>query len=248
MPGKRQLGVLGLAALVAFSTSAVGAGAPGPQAGKPDKQKKASKLAYIIEDVAANVARERGAGRSATRASNAAVRATADGSIEVAIWSKEPIGGRERADLAKLGAAPTASFSRGAQKGKPAVGVVQAVVPAERLEDVAALDWVGAVTPVDYGEADNHPTNPNNSEGVALHHADAPRPVASTARASTWASSRTAWKTWPPRRGTSWSRVTVLHRRWRRGHGDARDRPRHGAWRRPVLHGTGAERVGMWRR
>ena len=172
MLGTRQLGVLAVAALVAVSTSAVGAGAPAPNAGKPEKQKKASKLAYIVEQVAAGVARERGAGRSGARASNAAVHATADGAIEVAIWAKQPIGGRERADLAKLGAAPTASFSRGAQKGKPAVGVIQARVPYDRLDDLAALDWVATVTPPGYGESDTHPINPINSQGVALHNAD----------------------------------------------------------------------------
>ena len=168
--GTRAAAALAVSILAFVVLTAPGAGAPSPRANQP--QKKASKLAFIIEDVAANVARERGAGRSGTRASNAAVRATADGAIEVAIWSKEPIGGRERADLAKLGATPTASFSRGAQGGKPAVGVIQAQVPFDKLNDLAALDWVAAVTPPGYGETDNHPTNPINSQGVALHNAD----------------------------------------------------------------------------
>jgi len=170
MLGTRRVAALAVPILASVVLTAPGAGAPSPRAGQP--QKKASKIAYIIQSVAADVARERSAGRSAARASNAAVRATAEGAIEVAVWSPDPIGGRERADLARLGAVTTASISRGAKGGRVAVGLVQAKVPFDRLDALAGLAWVAAVTPAGYGETDTHPTNPINSQGVALHNAD----------------------------------------------------------------------------
>jgi hypothetical protein len=50
--------------------------------------------------------------------------------------------------------------------------MVQAWIAPERIAEAAALPWVAAITPPDYGDSNNHPTNPINSEGVALHRAD----------------------------------------------------------------------------
>ena len=65
-----------------------------------------------------------------------------------------------------------ATASGPARRGRPSYGLFHAAVPAERVSDVAALEWVAAITTPDYGQTDDHPTNPTNSQGVALHNAD----------------------------------------------------------------------------
>jgi len=141
--------------------------APGANAsGKP------SKVASIVDQLAADVGNARAAGRSPRGLSNDLVKATGEGAIEVNVWAFGQVGQRERAELIRLGVGIVTTATGPAQRGRPAYGVFHAAVPYDRVDAVAALNWVASVTPPDYGYADDHPTNPTNSQGVALHNAD----------------------------------------------------------------------------
>ena len=135
-------------------------------AGKP------SKIASIVEQLAADVGDARRAGRSPRALSNRVIRATSDGAIEVNVWAHGPVGNRERAELTRRGAEIVVTASGPGRRGRPSYGLFHAAVPYDELDAVAGLDWVAAITPPDYGYSDDHPTNPTNSQGVALHNAD----------------------------------------------------------------------------
>lgn len=150
--------------LVAMTSLAWAPAASG--AGKP------SKVASIVEQLADDVAKARKAGRLSSGLSNRVVKAREDGAIEVNVWALGQVGNRERAELIRLGARIVATATGPARRGRPEYGLFHAAVPHDRIDQVAELDWVAAITPPDYGQADNHPTNPTNSQGVALHNAD----------------------------------------------------------------------------
>ena len=135
-------------------------------AGKP------SKVASSVQQFAAKAGKARKAGRSPKALSNSVLKATSAGDVEVDVWARGEVGGRERAQLTRLGAKIVATATGPAQRGRRSYGVFHAAVPSDRIDDAAALGWVAAVTPPDYGQADNHPNNPVNSEGVALMNAD----------------------------------------------------------------------------
>jgi len=165
MPQRRWIQLV----LLLFLSGAAGLLASAPAAGAAAKP---SKIASIVQQAAADAGQNRRAGRSAARLSNDVVKVAADGAIEVNVWADAQVGGRERAQLTRLGARIIAAAGKSARRGRPAFSVFHAAVPYERLDDVAALDWVGAITTPDYGYGDDHPTNPVLSEGVALHQAD----------------------------------------------------------------------------
>ena len=154
-------------ALLLLIAAASLAWAPGASAaGKP------SKIASIVEQMATEVGDARKAGRSARALSNRVIKATSDGAIEVNVWAAGQVGNRERAQLGRLGARIVVTATGPGRRGRPSYGLFHAAVPYDELDAVAALDWVAAVTTPDYGVADDHPTNPTNSQGVALHNAD----------------------------------------------------------------------------
>jgi hypothetical protein len=131
-----------------------------------------SKVASSVEQLATDVGKARQAGRSPAALSNQVVKATADGAVEVNVWAFDQVGNRERAQLISLGAKIVAAATGPARRGRPAYGLFHAAVPHDRLDEAAALYWVAAITPPDYGQVDDHPNNPTNSQGVALHNAD----------------------------------------------------------------------------
>jgi hypothetical protein len=109
---------------------------------------------------------------SAASVSGQIVKVCAGGALEVNVGAAEQVGARERAELTRLGARHIASASKGPRRGRPAFGVFHVALPHDRIDDVAALDWVRVISTPGYGQADDHPTNPINSQGVALHNAD----------------------------------------------------------------------------
>jgi hypothetical protein len=147
--------------LAALAGSAVGAPA--------QAQAKPSKVADVLERAAAEAARHANAGRSPKNASNGAVKVGADGAIEVTVWARGEVGGRELAELRRLGATIDVAASGVARRGKPAYGVIAASIPFDKLDAAATLGWVAALTPTMPTEVD---VGPNLSEGVALHRAD----------------------------------------------------------------------------
>jgi hypothetical protein len=97
--------------------------------------------------------------------SNPLVRVDPAGKIELVFHAIGSVGDPEVRDLVALGAGIVTVL-------KSPAGMIQAWVPYQHVEAAAALHWVAAVTPPDYGDRNTHPLNPINSEGVALHNAD----------------------------------------------------------------------------
>ena len=104
--------------------------------------------------------------------SNALVHTDESGEIELLFHAKTPIGEAEEQELERLGARIVARVEVAKGLPLPPAYMVQAWVPYDQVETAAALSWVVAVTPPDYGHVDSHPTNPINSEGVKLHKAN----------------------------------------------------------------------------
>jgi hypothetical protein len=96
--------------------------------------------------------------------SDGLVRVRPSGALEVVVHAKGSVGEPEVVALRALGADVVTMLR--------SPGMVQAWIAPERMAEAAALPWVAAITPPDYGESNTHPTNPINSEGVALHRAD----------------------------------------------------------------------------
>jgi hypothetical protein len=104
--------------------------------------------------------------------SNALVHTNESGEIDLLFHAKTPIGEAEEQELERLGARIVARVEIAEGLPLPPAYMVQAWVPYDQVETAAALPWVVAVTPPDYGHVDPHPTNPINSEGVGLHNAN----------------------------------------------------------------------------
>src|SRR5690349_6786485 len=156
----RRLAVsLVVAGLAALGVRADVLGAPAAAAAPSgDSSVLGSKVDYIVEHQAAQVSSMQAKGftdRAVTRKlDNDIVPVGADGSIEVSVWSVAPATEEQRADLAALGASVTDRLKSGRGTFVPSVGLLDAWVPADRLEDLAALAWVAAVTPVSNGVSD----------------------------------------------------------------------------------------------
>jgi PKD domain len=164
----KRTAVLATVAFIGLVTPSRNAGAQTPP---QPTGKKPSKVAYILEKAAGDVTEAKAKGRRPATVGNPAVRITDAGGIPATVWANGSAGGKERAELTRIGADVLAAASGNAAHGKPAYGAFDVIVPSDRLADIAALDWVAAVTP-SYHDVDTHPINPLNSEGVALHNAD----------------------------------------------------------------------------
>jgi hypothetical protein len=135
-----------------------------------------SKVAYILEQEADRVSAMQSRRGLAPQAmerqlSNDVVHVESDGTIEVSVWSVEPATQEQRAEVAALGSTIEERVKTGRASLAPSVGLLDAWVPADRLDDLGALPWVAAVTPPSYGIADAG-TGSLVSEGVAQHRAD----------------------------------------------------------------------------
>jgi hypothetical protein len=128
-----------------------------------------SKTPSSVNQFAAQVAVLREHGRSAASLSNSILHSTSDGRIELLFYAHDHVGRAKRASLKNLGASIVTVVSRPAIHGQPALAEIQALVPYQRVHDAAALRWVAAVTPPDYGTPD---IGPIVSQGVALHRAN----------------------------------------------------------------------------
>ena len=96
--------------------------------------------------------------------SNGLVRVRPTGEVELVFHAKGSAGKVEVEALRALGADIVITLAN--------PGMIQAWIRTEKIGEAAALPWVAAVTPPDYGDTNTHPTNPINSEGVALHNAN----------------------------------------------------------------------------
>jgi hypothetical protein len=163
VPKKSSILTVGLVLLVAIC--APGAGARGGSGG--GKSARPSKVPYIVQQFTKQVAKAHARGKSPTRLSNSILHATKAGAVELVFHAKGQVGKAQRRSLVSLGASIVTTVSAPAKNGAPAVGQIQAKVPFDRVNAAAALKWVVAVTPPDYGAVDAV-----TSEGVAFHRAN----------------------------------------------------------------------------
>src|SRR5436190_22208334 len=144
-----------------------GAGAVGPSDPSSDPSYKVADV--IMRTATAMAARARASQSKAALPEPASSFAmhVGSGSLEVTLHVGHVLTQGERSALAGLGA----------QVGEVAVAPdrtsrADAWVPAGALMSLAALDFVAAITPPEYGVVNQAAVNPIQSEGVHLHHAD----------------------------------------------------------------------------
>jgi uncharacterized repeat protein (TIGR01451 family) len=135
--------------------------------------KPASKLPSIVEQLVNTSEWALHAGiQDVAGLSNDVLHVSPSGDIELLFHATTPTGSAEEVSLQALGATIVTRLASPPGLNLPPVGIIQAWVPYEQVHAAAALPWVVAVTPPDYGFNDPHPNNPINSEGVALHRAN----------------------------------------------------------------------------
>jgi Subtilase family len=96
----------------------------------------------------------------------------ADGGIDVQLHAVGSVRAEQLQQLADLGVdvrASSADFKTVPGVAFPEVGLVDAIVPYDKVDAVAALPWVAAVRPTIAPALD---VGPITAEGVPLHHAD----------------------------------------------------------------------------
>jgi hypothetical protein len=103
---------------------------------------------------------------------DAAVRVSEQGELELVFHAISTAGPEEAKQLEALGAKVITVLDTPTELILAPVGMIQAWVPFDRVEEAAALPWVAAVMTPDNGETNTHPDNPIESEGVPLHNAD----------------------------------------------------------------------------
>ena len=164
---RRALGLFALLlATEVFLTPAVAADVP---RGQPSKI--AASIQRLLDRIdAADVAADRkqpaaaAAPQDLSEFSDGLVKVRPTGEVEVVLHAKGSVGDAEEAAVRALGGEIVITLKT--------PGMIQAWIPAKRIADAAALPWVAAVTPPDYGHTNPHPNNPIDSEGVTLHNAD----------------------------------------------------------------------------
>lgn len=106
--------------------------------------------------------------------SDSLVAVDAAANLDLEVHGLGRVGGRERADLQRLGVQILNGSDQWVKpqrvKALPNAGIFRALVPYDRVSDVAALSWVAALRPTETLPPD---AGSFLSEGVALHRADA---------------------------------------------------------------------------
>jgi hypothetical protein len=113
-----------------------------------------AKIADALAQAGAKVQAARARGASDLGGlSTPIVHVRANGDIEVAIHATRVTGSTESSELRGLGAEVVSNTTTPAVPGSPPASLIVAWVPADRLAAVAALPWIGALTPPSYGQA-----------------------------------------------------------------------------------------------
>lgn len=134
---------------------------------------KPSKVPALLRSGAEQV----GAAMAAKRSPSAAAKKStlsADGSgrLGVQVYAASPVTAAQSAQLTALGvtvAKNSANFAKVPGVVMPSTGLVAASVPYDKLDAVAALDWVTALRPTLRPAID---VGPVTAEGVTMHKAD----------------------------------------------------------------------------
>lgn len=157
------------AASAGLASSAVRTAASGQASTVPD----------FVQQRVAKVREATGGGHSlppgqAKKLSDPYLAVTQDGSLDLEIHALDRVGGRERADLNRLGVRILLGsdqwVKRARAKALLRAGVFRALVPYDRVDAVGTLPWVAAVRPTESTPPD---VGSFESEGVQLHRADA---------------------------------------------------------------------------
>ncbi|GAA1604439.1 MULTISPECIES: S8 family serine peptidase [Kribbella] len=152
-----------LMAPLAMVAPATAAPQPAPQAQAPDPA-AAAKVPSMLRD-AAKAAAAKQAGVAAR-----AMGVESNGRVGVQVYAAAPITAAQQAQLTALGVSVeknAADFT--STIDLPTTGLVSATVPSDKLDAVAALDWVSALRPALRPAVD---AGPITAEGVRLHQAD----------------------------------------------------------------------------
>jgi hypothetical protein len=152
-------------AVVAVGSPATAAAPLDPAAAPAAHGRAAAKVPSMLRDAATLAAKK----QSNVQARSLGVEGSRLG---VQVYAAAPVTAQQQADLTALGASVlknSADFPAVAGAELPSTGLVSATVPYDKLDAVAALDWVTALRPslrpaVDVG--------PITAEGVQLHQAD----------------------------------------------------------------------------
>ncbi|TDO49712.1 subtilase family protein [Kribbella sp. VKM Ac-2571] len=152
-------------AVVALGSPATAAAPPDQAAAPAAHGRAAAKVPSMLRDAATLAAKK----QSNVQARSLGVEGSRLG---VQVYAAAPVTAQQQADLTALGASVlknSADFPAVAGTELPSTGLVSATVPYDKLDALAALDWVTALRPslrpaVDVG--------PITAEGVQLHQAD----------------------------------------------------------------------------
>jgi len=119
------------------------------------QSKPASKLPSIVEQLVNNIKRALHAGtQDVSGLSNDVLHVSPSGDIELLFHATTATGPAEEVSLQALGATIVTRLALPPGLNLPPVGMIQAWVPYEQVHAAAALPWVVAVTPPDYGFSD----------------------------------------------------------------------------------------------
>jgi hypothetical protein len=174
---RRHLSVLAAAALavagmaVARPATAAPASIPAPSSKVPSKVP--SLLRSQVAAVQAALGARPGARLTAQQqrgVSHGMLGVRADGGIDLQVHAVGTVGSAQADQLRALGAtvlASSANFSAVSGVSLPTAGLIHAVVPYNRVDQVAALGWVATLRPTITGALD---AGPITSEGTTLHN------------------------------------------------------------------------------
>ncbi|WP_350275332.1 hypothetical protein [Kribbella sp. HUAS MG21] len=138
----------------------------------------AAKIPDLVGQRVARVAKAAGAGhrldaKQRKALSDGLLAVDTAGNLDLEIHAVGRVGGKERAELSRLGASVLNGSDQWVKpqrvKALPNAGIFRALVPYDKVIDVAALGWVAALRPTESSPPD---AGSFLSEGVALHRAD----------------------------------------------------------------------------
>ena len=175
------------ASLVSLFAATPATSAPAPTSRPVAAAGKPSKVPWLLREraaaVHAAVARDSRLPAGAARSlSDGVLGVGPTGALDVSVHAVGPVGKAEAAQLAALGAtvkSSSADFAAVPGVALPDAGLIDASVPADELDAVAALPWVAALRPAIRPATD---VGPIESEGVQLHRADVAQRIGITGR------------------------------------------------------------------
>jgi len=150
----------------------VAVGSPASAAPTASEAAAASPASAKIPTMLRDAAKQASAKSTSAGVEARALAADSGGRLGVQLYAAAPITAAQEAALTSLGVSVeknSADFKSVPGADLPSTGLVSASVPADKLDAVAALDWVTALRPSLRPSVD---VGPITAEGVQLHKAD----------------------------------------------------------------------------